>query len=135
MILKVDSQKKNISTKFISINNNNNNSYINNCKLKNIDGYSNNDNDDNNSNNKINNNIKFTPIIDSKLKIPKMNIVIMAVGTRGDITPFCCIGLKLLQDGHRVRVATHTCFKELVLEKGLDFYPLAGDPVKLSEVI
>jgi hypothetical protein len=46
------------------------------------------------------------------------------------------MGMKLLADGHRVRLATHACFRDYVLSfggGGLEFYPLAGDPVKLSE--
>ena len=35
--------------------------------------------------------------------------------------------------GHRVRLATHTNFKEFVLTAGLEFYPLGGDPKVLAE--
>lgn len=68
-----------------------------------------------------------------KLSMPKLNILIMAVGTRGDIQPFRQFGMRLMEDGHRVRLATHELFRSYVLEKGLEFYPLAGDPVLLSE--
>lgn len=38
-----------------------------------------------------------------------------------------------LQDyGHRVRLATHSNFKEFVLASGLEFYPLGGDPKVLA---
>ena len=52
---------------------------------------------------------------------------------RGDMQPFVQLGLRLQQDGHRVRLATHACFRDFVTAKGLEFYPLAGDPLKLSE--
>jgi hypothetical protein len=44
--------------------------------------------------------------------------------------------MKLVQDGHRVRLATHECYRQYVQSfggGGLEFFPLAGDPVKLSE--
>uniref|UniRef100_A0A0D9VME8 sterol 3beta-glucosyltransferase n=2 Tax=Leersia perrieri TaxID=77586 RepID=A0A0D9VME8_9ORYZ len=64
---------------------------------------------------------------------PPMQIVILIVGTRGDVQPFVAIG-KCLQDyGHRVRLATHANFKEFVLTAGLEFYPLGGDPKILAE--
>lgn len=65
----------------------------------------------------------------------RLNIAILAVGTRGDIQPFVLLGKKLLKHGHRVRLATHECFRSFVTSAkvGLEFYPLGGDPVKLSE--
>jgi hypothetical protein len=47
--------------------------------------------------------------------------------------PFVQLGARLQRDGHRVRLATHACFRDYVVSKGLEFYPLAGDPLKLSE--
>lgn len=68
------------------------------------------------------------------LKYPKLNVLLIAVGTRGDIAPFAAMGSKLKNSfGYRVRLATHECFRKFVIDQGLEFYPLAGDPVKLSE--
>lgn len=52
---------------------------------------------------------------------------------RGDIQPFTQFGVRLKQDGHRIRLATHECFRSYILSHGLEFYPLGGDPVLLSE--
>jgi sterol 3beta-glucosyltransferase len=52
---------------------------------------------------------------------------------RGDVQPFTELGLRLKSDGHRIRIATHECFRSYILDKGLEFYPLAGDPMLLSE--
>ena len=64
----------------------------------------------------------------------RLSIVIMVVGSRGDVQPFIPIGRRLAQQ-HRVRLATHRQFRSMVEEAGLEFYPLAGDPRALMEYI
>lgn len=64
--------------------------------------------------------------------LPPMQIVILIVGTRGDVQPFVAIGKRLQEYGHRVRLATHSNFKEFVLTAGLEFFPLGGDPKVLA---
>lgn len=64
---------------------------------------------------------------------PPMNVLFMAVGTRGDVSPFLLMARKLQLRGHRVRLATHASYRSLVLANGLEFYPLAGDPQQLSD--
>ncbi|KAB2636516.1 sterol 3-beta-glucosyltransferase UGT80A2 [Pyrus ussuriensis x Pyrus communis] len=64
--------------------------------------------------------------------IPPIQIVMLIVGTRGDVQPFVAIGKRLQDYGHRVRLATHSNFKEFVLTAGLEFYPLGGDPKVLA---
>lgn len=59
----------------------------------------------------------------------KLNILILVIGTRGDVQPMAALG-RALKDkyGHRVRVATHTPFKDFVEGQGLEFYPMPGNP-------
>ncbi|KAA8538893.1 hypothetical protein F0562_025585 [Nyssa sinensis] len=64
--------------------------------------------------------------------IPPLQIVMLIVGTRGDVQPFVAIGKCLQEYGHRVRLATHSNFKEFVLAAGLEFYNLGGDPKVLA---
>ncbi|CAK7349247.1 unnamed protein product [Dovyalis caffra] len=64
--------------------------------------------------------------------IPPLQIVMLIVGTRGDVQPFIAIGKRLQDYGHRVRLATHSNFKEFVLTAGLEFFPLGGDPKVLA---
>lgn len=64
--------------------------------------------------------------------VPPLQIVILIVGTRGDVQPFVAIGKRLQEHGHRVRLATHSNFEDFVLKAGLEFYPLGGDPKVLA---
>ncbi|KAF2158434.1 glycosyltransferase family 1 protein [Zasmidium cellare ATCC 36951] len=63
---------------------------------------------------------------------PFLNVVIQVVGSRGDVQPFVALG-KVLHDtyGHRVRLATHPHFRDFVLENGLEFFSIGGDPARL----
>ncbi|EME82537.1 glycosyltransferase family 1 protein [Pseudocercospora fijiensis CIRAD86] len=64
---------------------------------------------------------------------PRLNIVIMIIGSRGDIQPFIKVG-KILRDeyGHRVRIATHPTFRDFVeKDSGLEFFSVGGDPSEL----
>lgn len=40
-------------------------------------------------------------------RVRPINIVMLVVGTRGDVQPFIGIALKLKEYGHRIRIATH----------------------------
>ncbi|GAB9467502.1 hypothetical protein Gpo141_00004844, partial [Globisporangium polare] len=64
--------------------------------------------------------------------VPKMNVCIMIVGTRGDVQPFIGIAKRLQEDGHRVRLATHAVYRDFVTEHDVEFYPLGGDPKELA---
>ncbi|KAF2668843.1 UDP-Glycosyltransferase/glycogen phosphorylase [Microthyrium microscopicum] len=65
--------------------------------------------------------------------IPRMNIAILITGSRGDVQPFIALGQTLQKDpySHRVRICTHSVFKDFVEENGLEFYSIGGDPSKL----
>ncbi|MDG1399957.1 MAG: glycosyltransferase [Candidatus Binatia bacterium] len=63
--------------------------------------------------------------------VPDLAILILVVGTRGDVQPFIPIGKELMACGHRVRLATHEEFRELVEASGIEFFPLAADPREL----
>lgn len=79
----------------------------------------------------------FTPLSSSDVKAhqappPPLNIVIHAVGSRGDVQPFVALGKVLKnQYGHRVRLATHPTFQKFVTENGLEFFSIGGDPAEL----
>ncbi|KAF7592157.1 hypothetical protein BBP40_000644 [Aspergillus hancockii] len=61
----------------------------------------------------------------------RLNVVIHVVGSRGDVQPFIPLGQALKRHGHRVRLATHLVFRDLVKENGLEFFNIGGDPAEL----
>ncbi|KAE9589103.1 putative sterol 3-beta-glucosyltransferase [Lupinus albus] len=69
---------------------------------------------------------------ESKSSVPWLQIVMLVVGTRGDVQPFLAIAKRLQEYGHRVRLATHANFNTFVKSTGVDFYPLGGDPRVLA---
>ena len=73
------------------------------------------------------------PLDYKSMTAPKLNIVIIVIGSRGDIQPFVKIG-KILQEqyGHRVRLATHPAFKDFIeKENKLEFFSVGGNPSEL----
>ncbi|KAK0185951.1 glycosyltransferase family 1 protein [Armillaria mellea] len=64
-------------------------------------------------------------------RFPKMNIVIMIVGSRGDVQPYVALGKRLRKDGHRIRIASHETFRPFVTEHGLEFFDIGGNPQDL----
>ena len=75
----------------------------------------------------------FKTVLGKYKDIPKLNIAIHIVGSRGDVQPFVAIGKILTQPpyGHRVRLCTHPVFKDFVEENGLEFFSIGGDPATL----
>jgi sterol 3beta-glucosyltransferase len=62
-----------------------------------------------------------------------MRITILTYGSRGDVQPFLPLSLRLMEEGHSVKLAAPTRFIDFVQEHGIDFVPLADDPVDLSQ--
>ncbi len=62
-----------------------------------------------------------------------MRILIIAMGSRGDIQPYIALGTGLKAAGHFVRLMSHENFERLVRSYGLDFCAVAGDVQALLE--
>lgn len=57
-----------------------------------------------------------------------MRVVVLTVGSRGDIQPYAALAAGLVRAGHEVLLATHEPFRPLVESTGARFAPLPGDP-------
>ncbi|KAL8713794.1 MAG: hypothetical protein Q9220_002321 [cf. Caloplaca sp. 1 TL-2023] len=77
--------------------------------------------------------ITGVPVASTRTPKPTLNIVIMVIGSRGDIQPFLKLAKLLEEDyGHRVRIATHPAFKKFVeQDSGLEFFSVGGNPAEL----
>ncbi|XP_039056208.1 sterol 3-beta-glucosyltransferase UGT80B1 isoform X2 [Hibiscus syriacus] len=73
-----------------------------------------------------------TSFFETSKSIPRLNIAILVVGTRGDVQPFVAMAKRLQEFGHHVRLATHANFRNFVKLADIDFYPLGGDPRVLA---
>ncbi len=62
-----------------------------------------------------------------------MRIALVTVGSTGDIWPYVALGIGLKRAGHCVRLATHAHFAPVIKGRGLDFYPVEGDPRQVVE--
>ena len=60
-----------------------------------------------------------------------MRVVIVALGSTGDVRPYVALGQGLCQAGHDVRLLTHERFRELGAAHGVTVMPLASDPLEL----
>jgi len=57
-----------------------------------------------------------------------MRVLIVTVGSRGDVAPYTGLAARLRAAGHAVTIATHRPFAALVTGTGAGFHPLPGDP-------
>ena len=62
-----------------------------------------------------------------------MNILILTVGTRGDVQPYVALGMGLQKAGYQVTLATVKDFRDFVTSRGLGFAPLNSDFLKIVD--
>ncbi|MDO2396113.1 glycosyltransferase [Mycobacterium avium subsp. hominissuis] len=54
-------------------------------------------------------------------------VIIIAVGSRGDVAPLTGVGVALQQAGHTVSIAAYTPFADMITECGLGFHELPAE--------
>ena len=62
-----------------------------------------------------------------------MKIVILAMGSRGDVQPLVGLAIGLQQAGHHIRFASHPNFEKMVLDVGLEFFLIPINPAEVLE--
>jgi sterol 3beta-glucosyltransferase len=62
-----------------------------------------------------------------------MRILILALGSTGDVLPCAALGGGLARAGHTVRLASFAAFAPFAERYGLDFSPVSGDPRALVQ--
>ncbi len=62
-----------------------------------------------------------------------MNVLILTIGTRGDVQPHIALGVGLCDAGHEVTICTSPRYRALFEDRGPAFAPLSDDIVALVE--
>lgn len=75
--------------------------------------------------------VVFTEVVTSH----PYNIVLLTIGSRGDVQPYIALGKELLKEGHNVTIATHGEFKDWINKHGIKHRELAGDPAELMQLM
>ena len=63
-----------------------------------------------------------------------LRITCLTIGSRGDVQPYIALCKRLLEEGHRPKIATHAEFKPWVTKHGIEFATVDGDPAELMRI-
>jgi len=70
------------------------------------------------------------------LKLDKpLHITCLTIGSRGDVQPYIALAKGLMKEGHKVRIATHSEFKDWIEGHGIEFGYVGGNPAELMVII
>ena len=62
-----------------------------------------------------------------------MRLTVLAVGSQGDVQPYAALAGGLAKAGFAVKLASHKTFREMAGRSGLDFAPIAGNPMDIVQ--
>ena len=63
-----------------------------------------------------------------------LHITCLTIGSRGDVQPYIALCKRLLEEGHKPKIATHTEFEPWIRKYGIEFAPVDGDPAELMRI-
>lgn len=73
--------------------------------------------------------------VDNKFFRPnRTKVVMLTIGSRGDVQPFVSLALGLIDRGYDVKIVTHSCFEEFITDHDIEFYGLSCDPKELMRM-
>lgn len=64
----------------------------------------------------------------------RFKIVMLTIGSRGDVQPFICLSHGFINKGYKVKIVTHKCFENFVKSHGIEFGGLSSDPKELMKL-
>nr|ODN91658.1 hypothetical protein L204_05646 [Cryptococcus depauperatus CBS 7855] len=67
-------------------------------------------------------------------RIKPRTFVCLTIGSRGDVQPYIALGLRLMQDKHKVIIVTHGEFKTWIEGYGIEHRQAGGDPTALMKL-
>ena len=62
-----------------------------------------------------------------------MKLVILAMGSRGDVQPLVGLAIGLQEAGYDVKFASHPNFENMVVDAGLEFFLIPINPAEVME--
>ncbi|KAG7662797.1 ATG26 [[Candida] subhashii] len=76
--------------------------------------------------------LEDSPFLKTEMKpSTSYNITMLTIGSRGDVQPYIALGKGLMEEGHKVTIATHSEFGPWIKKHGLGFKEIAGEPAEL----
>jgi sterol 3beta-glucosyltransferase len=63
-----------------------------------------------------------------------LRITCLTIGSRGDVQPYIALCKALMEQGHKVRIATHAEFQGWIESHGIEFKRVEGDPSELMRL-
>lgn len=68
-------------------------------------------------------------------ELKPLKFVLLTIGSRGDVQPYIALAKGLMAHGHKVKIASHSEFREWVEGYGIEYAEIAGDPGELMKIM
>lgn len=80
--------------------------------------------------------LEDSPFYQTEIRpVNSFNFTLLTIGSRGDVQPYIALAKALVEEGHRVTIATHKEFESWIKSHEISFKPIAGNPADLMELM